>query len=90
VTPPELIRERRLALKLTQVQAAEQAGISRVEWNQMEKGGRGIGRRNAARFAAVLGGDVDDYLSRPSRPEIVELRRELAELRARVERLEEK
>jgi transcriptional regulator with XRE-family HTH domain len=90
VTLTELIRERRLALKLTQAGAARRAGISREEWNQMENGVRGIGPRNAARFVEVLGGDVDDYLSRPSRPEIVELRRELAELRARVERLEGK
>jgi len=86
----ELIKERRLALKLTQREAAERAKVSREEWNQMERGVRGIGQKNAARFVEVLGGVPDDYLSRASQPEIVELRRELAELEARVRKLEER
>jgi transcriptional regulator with XRE-family HTH domain len=86
--PTELIKERRRALSLTQQQAADQAGITRVEWNQMENGKRGVGPKNAPRFVDVLGGTVDDYLTAPAWPAIEELRRELTDLKRRVSDLE--
>ena len=88
------MRDRRLKLGLSQEKAAEHAGISRNEWNQMERGVRGIGPTNAARIARVLGGEPRQYLTRPSRRDIEDLQRELAdvklelaELRAEVARL---
>jgi transcriptional regulator with XRE-family HTH domain len=74
LAPEKLVRERRLVLGLTQAAAAAEAGISRVEWNQMENGRRGIGPKNAVRFAEVLGGEASDYVTRPSRADIDELR----------------
>ena len=78
--PTELIRERRLALDLSQAEAAKRAGITRAEWNGLENGRRGIGPVNAARFVEVLGGVPEDYLTRPVQPEIEDLRRRVAEL----------
>jgi transcriptional regulator with XRE-family HTH domain len=82
------VRQRREALGLTQKAAAEQARISRVEWNQMETGRRGIGPVNAARIAGVIGGEPAEYLTRPQRPdEIRELRERLAALEREVQEL---
>jgi transcriptional regulator with XRE-family HTH domain len=83
------MRQRRLDLGLSQKEAAGRAGISREEWNGLEKGRRGIGMTNATRIARVLGGEPDEYLSRAVQPDIVELRQRLAELEARVARLED-
>jgi plasmid maintenance system antidote protein VapI len=73
---------------LSQRRAAELAGISRNEWNQMETGRRGIGPTNAARLAKVLGGEPEEYLTRASHPAITELRSRIHELEARVGKLE--
>lgn len=86
----ELVRQRREALGLSQKEAARRAGISREEWSGMENGRRGIGPVNAARFVAVLGGERDEYLTRPLHPDIIELRREVADLRRRIENLEKR
>jgi transcriptional regulator with XRE-family HTH domain len=86
--PTELIRERRLALGMTQREAAERAGIDREVWNQIENGKRGVGRTNARRLVGVLGGVPEDYLTRPVQPEIADLKRELADLTRRVDELE--
>jgi len=87
--PTELVRERRHILGLTQEQAAQRAGISRNEWNQMETGHRGIGPVNAARLAAVLGGETEEYRTRASHSEIAELKKRVGELERRVARLED-
>ena len=85
--PTLLIRERRRELALSQKEAAARAGISRTEWNQIERGRRGIGPRNAERLVGVLGGDPDEYLTRPL-PGLVEVFARLAELERRVDALE--
>jgi 5'-3' exonuclease len=54
----------------------------------MENGVRGIGPTNSARLVNVLGGTTDEYLTRPARPEIEELKQRMAELEARVAKLE--
>ena len=90
LAPTELIKERREGLHLTQKEAASRAGISRNEWNQMENGGRGIGPKNAARFVRVLGGQVNEYRTRATRPDIDELRRQVADHEERIRRLEAK
>lgn len=86
--PTELIRERRLALGLTQEQAADQTGIDRTVFNGIENGRRGVGPRNAARLASVLGGSADEYLTHPVRPWAKEIEKRLAELEERLRRLE--
>jgi len=88
--PTELIKERRLARGLTQQEAADRAGISRGEWNQIENGKRGVGPVNAERLADVLGGAPEDYLTRPVQPEIEELRRRVAELERRLDEFQER
>jgi len=88
--PTELVKERREALQLTQKEAARRAGISRNEWNQMENGGRGIGPKNAARLVRVLGGEANEYRTRATRPDIDELRRQVADHEKRIRRLEAK
>jgi transcriptional regulator with XRE-family HTH domain len=83
------MRERRVELGLTQGQAAAQAGINREEWNALENRRRGIGMKNAARIAGVLGGNPEDYLTRPVPiDEVEELRRLIAGLEERVAQLE--
>jgi transcriptional regulator with XRE-family HTH domain len=82
------MRGRRDDLGLSQREAAARAGISREEWNGLENGRRGVGIRNAARIAGVLGGRPEEYLSRAVQPDIQELRRRLAELEERVAKLE--
>jgi transcriptional regulator with XRE-family HTH domain len=83
------MRERRLEFGLTQGQAAAQAGITREEWNALENKRRGLGMKNAVRVTSVLGGNPEDYLSRPVRTdEVEELRQQLTELKERVARLE--
>jgi plasmid maintenance system antidote protein VapI len=89
VTPGDLMRQRRLEFGLSQKEAATRAGISREEWNGLERGRRGIGMTNATRIARVLGGEPDEYLSRAVQPDIVELRQRLTELEARVAKLED-
>jgi transcriptional regulator with XRE-family HTH domain len=84
----EVIKTRRLALDLTQQEAADQAGITREEWNGLENGRRGIGPKNAARFVDVLGGTIEDYLASPVRAELDDLRREITDLQRRVGELE--
>jgi transcriptional regulator with XRE-family HTH domain len=89
MAPSDLMRERRVELGLTQGAAAMRAGISREEWNGLENGRRGIGPKNAARIAGVLGGRPEEYLTRPVQPDIQELRRRIDELEERVARLEQ-
>jgi len=86
--PTLLIRERRRELALSQKEAAARAGISRTEWNQIERGRRGVGPKNAERLARVLGGDASEYLTRPVQSGLVEMFARLTELEERVDALE--
>jgi len=88
VAPHELVRQRREAKGITQAEAAALAKISREEWNGIENGRRGIGPRNALRLARVLGGTAEEYLTRPTQPDIAELREMIAALERRVDALE--
>jgi transcriptional regulator with XRE-family HTH domain len=87
-TPALLVRERRKTLALSQEKAAIRAGISRSEWNQIERGRRGVGPKNAERLARVLGGDASEYLTRPVQSGLVEMFARLTELEKRVDALE--
>ncbi|MBS1985058.1 MAG: helix-turn-helix transcriptional regulator [Bdellovibrionales bacterium] len=59
ICPRQLIQGRRSALGWTQAQLAREAGVSRVQLNQIERGRRGISRRNALKLAPILGLSVE-------------------------------
>lgn len=52
------IRERRKALRVTMVAAAEAAGISRVTWHRIERGEPTVAMGSWLRAAIVLGVEI--------------------------------
>lgn len=59
-TPGEWLRRRRTALGLSQEQAAERAGLTRVMWAKLEGGASGTRRQNIPRIADALQSDPDE------------------------------
>lgn len=86
-TTGERIRQMRLARGMTQDQLSSAAGISKGFLSDVENGKRDISSRNLLRIATALSASVDYLLQGVFCPDCEAAARQLADLRARLDKL---